>query len=148
MTKRKRLAWNASNPLYRWQMKHRKTNKAGVNSKPSDKKVKTVARRRRYFPRRFRRKAKMTIPIAPVMGLIATATNNGVIQNAQAGNWNLVMDALKWNFTGIAPDGSFNGAALIQNITPLAIGMGIHIAASKLGVNRVMAQAKIPYIRI
>lgn len=145
------MPWNSSNPLYRWKMKHGKLNKKAPRKKTRKKAQVMVKRRsaRRYFTRpRFHRKAKMTIPIAPTIGLIATATNNGVIQNATAGNWGLVVDALKWNFTGITPDGSFNGSALIQNMTPLIVGVGVHVAASKLGVNRMLANAKVPYIRI
>lgn len=106
--------------------------------------------RRSYFPRRFRRyhKKKMTVPIAPVIGMVTQALSNGVQNSLMQGDWNGAMTGLKWNYLGIDANGNFNGVALVTNWTPTIVGMAAHIAANKFGLNRILAKNNVPYVRI
>jgi len=90
----------------------------------------------------------MTIPIAPVLGLTGTLLGNGVVEKAMAGDYSGALSWARYNITGVYGDGTFNPAGLIQNWMPTIIGVGVHIAASKLGVNRMLANAKVPYVRV
>ena len=109
-------------------------------------KSRAVARRRSYFGRRFHRsKPKMTIPLAIVAGFVPTAV--GVWNRRSSGQ--AVADYLQAGFTGITPGtGTFNVANLKAGLLPIAAGFMVHKVASMLGVNRAMARARIPLIRI
>jgi hypothetical protein len=102
--------------------------------------------RRRYFPsRRTHSKAKMTIPIAVVAGFIPTAV--GIWNRRSSGQ--AIADYLQQSFTGITPGTSqFSFANLKTGLMPIAAGFGVHMVASKLGINRAIARAGIPFIRI
>lgn len=96
--------------------------------------------KKRHFTR------STTIPIAPIIGLVAMPNLQAAIYNAQHGD----MDNLLLNLGRIigADPGGYNVNYLINNMIPLAVGMAIHWAASKLGVNRMLGRAKVPFIRI
>jgi hypothetical protein len=98
---------------------------------------------RRYFQKRHHKKHSMTIPIAIVAGFIPPAV--GVWDRRsdpkQMGNFALAA------FTGI-DNGRFNPAALRYGALPVAAGFLAHKIASRLGVNRALASAGIPLIRI
>ncbi len=108
--------------------------------------AKRTKARRRYFPRRsFRRAKKMTIPMAVVGGFVPTAL----------GVWSRRSDAteignfLQRGWTGIEPGtGKFNMANLRLGAFPVLAGFLVHMIAGKLGVNRAIARAGIPLIRI
>jgi hypothetical protein len=107
---------------------------------------KSVAKRRRhYFPKRFHRKAKFTLPIAVVAGFVPVA----------AGLWNRrtsaqsMADYLQQGFTGITPGtGQFNLGNLRIGMMPVLAGFIVHMIAGKLGINRAIGRAGIPFIRI
>jgi len=113
-----------------------------------------VRRRKRIFrrtPRYFRKsyRKKMTIPIAPVMGLVGTVMGNGALYNEIiSGNMDGAYKWLRFNLTGIDGNGKFNVMSLVQNWSPTIAGVGVHIAANKLGLNRMLANAKVPYVRV
>jgi len=112
-----------------------------------------VRRRKRSFrrsPRFFRKsyRKKMTIPLAPVVGFAGTILGGEMIPAIQNGNVVEMAKWLKYNLTGVYPEGNFNFQGLIQNWTPTIIGMGVHIAANKFGLNRMLANAKVPYVRV
>lgn len=107
--------------------------------------------RRRYFPRRAMRrhhKPGMTIPIAVVAGFMPAV--NGV--------WNRrsslteISNFLFSSFTGITPGATgvsgFSFANMMPGLIPVIAGFVAHGLASKLGVNRAIARAGIPFIRI
>ena len=101
--------------------------------------------RRRYFPKaRSRSKAKMTLPMAVVAGFVPVGVGVWNRRNSatEIGNY------LQAGFTGIGSDGKFNFANLRQGLMPIAAGFGVHTLASKLGINRAIARAGIPFIRI
>lgn len=99
--------------------------------------------RRRYFQKRTRRKAKITIPLAVVAGFVPPAV----------GVWNRRSDPtamgnyLLSGFTGI-DNGRFNPAALRNGALPVMGGFLAHKVASMVGINRAIARAGIPLIRI
>jgi hypothetical protein len=90
----------------------------------------------------------MTIPVAPIVGIIAMPAVQGMIASAMKGNFNEVANFAPAIIGMRSDTGQFDSSLLIANMTPLAVGMGVHILASKLGVNRILGKAKIPYIRI
>jgi hypothetical protein len=106
-------------------------------------------RARRYLGRARRRAAKMTIPIAPLAGFLATPAVNGAIQNIAVGHWQAVPDNLS-HLIGIDPNThGFNMQLAITNWSPMVIGLLVHkIVGGKLGVNATLAKARIPFLRL
>jgi hypothetical protein len=112
-----------------------------------------MARHRRYRRsygrfRGYRRKASgFTLPIAPVIGIISSpAVSNSAIMLSQ-GNFPA---AIQWaqKLVGIKNDGSFDINVAVQNLTPIALGLIAHkVVGSMLGVNKVLARARIPVVR-
>lgn len=88
----------------------------------------------------------MTIPLAPVLGVIAMPS----LQNAAVAALNGNAEEALNQAAGILGmyRGSFSVDRLLDNMRPLFLGIVIHIMASKLGVNRVLGRAKVPFIRI
>lgn len=87
----------------------------------------------------------MTLPIAVVAGFMPTAVGiwNRRSSGTEIGNF------LQRGYTGIEPGtGRFNFANLRLGAMPALAGFVAHAVASKIGVNRVIAQARIPFIRI
>jgi len=108
-------------------------------------KSKAVSRRRYFVKRGVRKAAKMTIPLAVVAGFVPTAV--GVWNRRSSGQ--AVADYLQQGFTGITPGtGQFNLANLRVGLLPIAAGFAVHKFASMIGVNRAMARARIPLLRI
>jgi len=100
--------------------------------------------RRRYFTKKVRRKKSMTVPLAVVGGFVPTAL----------GVWNRRSSAtaigqyLQAGWTGVDSTGHFNLANLRAGAIPAIAGMIVHMLASKMGINRMIAAARIPLIRI
>lgn len=107
-------------------------------------KSRAIARRRSYFMRRPRAKAKMTIPLAVVAGFVPVAV--GVWNRRSSGQ--AISDYLQSSFTGIGTDGKFNVANLRTGLMPIAAGFIVHKIAGMLGVNKAIARARIPLVRI
>lgn len=95
-----------------------------------------------------RRKNKMTIPLAPIIGLFAGSST--AISDAIGGNFEGAMYELSRNYTGYDPaNKKFNIKNLQKGLLPLAIGVGVHkIIGGKLGLNRTLAAANVPFIRL
>ena len=110
-------------------------------------KFKRVSRRRPYFGSRSfrtRSKPKMTIPLAVVAGFVPTVV--GVWNRRSSGN--AISAYLQSSFTGIGADGQFQFANLKAGLMPIVAGFAVHKIAGMLGVNRAIARARIPLIRI
>ena len=108
--------------------------------------AKAVRRRshRRFFSR-SRSKPKMTIPVAVVAGFIPAAVG---IWNRR-GSGQAVADYMQQSFTGITPGTSqFSLANLKDGLLPIIAGFGVHMIASKIGINRAIGKSGIPFIRI
>ena len=112
--------------------------------------------RRRWFSRIRRRRGKPTVPVAPILGLsVGFLTRRpdwgaSPVELMVKGDWNMAFESLKQSYLGIMPDGSFNPALMQHGLLPLALGLCVHkfIGGSPLNFNRVLAKAKVPYIRI
>src|SRR4030042_3989779 len=106
------MPWDTSNPLYRWKMKHskvgkhRKANKSkAVHMSPVRPMARKARRRSTSRARRFyHRSKKMTIPVAPMIGLLAPAESGGLISNVITGNFADVPSSAAWSFLGYGSD--------------------------------------------
>jgi hypothetical protein len=86
----------------------------------------------------------MTIPVAIVAGIVPTVV--GVWNRRSSGEQ--VAQYLQAGFTGIGADGKFNISNLRAGLMPIVAGFGVHMIASKLGINKAIARARVPFIRI
>lgn len=95
-----------------------------------------------------RGKRKMTVPIAPIAGLVpmvarsAVALMNGDIGEAQR--------SFLYDTIGVDEAGMFHLDKAIANVTPLVAGLLIHkfVGGAPLNFNRILARAGVPFIRI
>jgi hypothetical protein len=102
--------------------------------------------RRRYTPRSYRpirRKSKMTLPVAVVAGFIPPILGAW----SRRSNPTEVGTYLQAGFTGVS-NGQFSLSNLRMGLLPVAAGFAVHTIASKLGVNRAIGAARIPFIRV
>jgi hypothetical protein len=104
-------------------------------------------RARRYYARAKHRASKMTIPLAPVLGIIGTPAVSNAIAATMQGNYTGAITWLK-GLAGIGQAGSFDLGVGLSNWKPIAAGLLVHKGASMLGINRVLAKAKIPVLRV
>lgn len=113
----------------------------------------TVAKRRRavavrrgkIFGRaRVSRKAKFTLPLAVVAGFVPV----GMGLWANRGSVTGMANQLRSGFLGLNENGSFQWANLKGGLLPVGSGILVHMIAGKLGINRAIARAGIPFIRI
>jgi len=91
---------------------------------------------------------KFTIPLAPIAGIVAAPAVQAGIKAAVAGDWDGVMyEAGK--FVGFE-NGKFDAFALASNIGPILIGLAVHkfVGGAPLNLNRMLASANVPIIRI
>lgn len=110
--------------------------------------IKRKTSRGRSFYRTVRhRTKKMTIPLAPIAGIAGAPFMGYTIQSVMVGDF---IGALK-NVRGIAGidfTGKFRWDMLQANWTPILAGLMVHKLASATGVNRALASAKLPYLRL
>jgi len=127
--------------------------KSSKSSNPRPKKarkVKKVARRRRS-----RRSRSMTIPLAPVAGLVVGLTTNKLgwspLEFALDGNFRYAAAALSQNYLGFDPiSGTFDVSMMMNGTGALILGALVHkfVGGAPLNLNRVLGAAKVPLIRI
>jgi len=109
--------------------------------------AKSKPRRRRYTRKKSRKRAKRTIPVAPILGLVAGLV--GPVKAVISGNWEAGMEQAVENYTGYnipSMSWSFNG--LKRGLVPLLAGMIAHKAANALGVNRAFTNLPSPLDRL
>lgn len=97
------------------------------------------------------RSRKMTIPMAVALPVAATALDVGsrLIQayviTPNAGEQNALIEKVTgWN----GATRTWNTNQIIGTYAPMAVGAVIHKAANYFGVNRMLAQAKLPLFRV
>jgi len=96
----------------------------------------------KYRKKKGRSSKKMTLPIAVIAPVAAVGYFLG--KELAAGQVGLVLKQT----TGFE-NGKFSGVSDIAGTYgPILLGVGVHKAASRIGVNRAMGAAKIPFIRI
>ncbi len=98
--------------------------------------------------KRFRRSKAFTLPLAPIAGLMAMPTVRAVIYDITHGNISNVSADLG-GLVGMDTSGSFHADWLLSNIIPPVVGLLVHkFVGGKLGLNRMLASAGVPMIRI
>lgn len=91
----------------------------------------------------------MTIPIAPVAGLMAGVAS--AIPWIKAGNWESAMHEIVRNFTGYyIPVREFRPQDLQRGLMPLVAGLLVHkfVGGAPLNLNKTLAAAGVPFLRI
>ena len=113
--------------------------------------VKKMAKRhrvRRYYARAKHHARKMTIPIAPIVGIAAAPGTAYTIQKAMTGNVTATLKAAG-SFIGLDDNGVFQMNILKNNLVPILIGAAVHkFVGGTLGVNRMLGAAKVPILRL
>ena len=91
-------------------------------------------------------KRSFTLPMAPIIGVIAMPDVQEIAKYAMNRDFGAVIRSVP-RLIGIE-DGQFNANLFFNNMIPLGLGVGTHWLASKFGLNRMIARAGIPIIRI
>jgi len=87
---------------------------------------------------------KMTLPLAVVGGFMPTVT--GVWNNRSSVT--AVGDYLKGAYVGLDSSNNFNPSLMRGGLMPAAVGFIVHMIAGRLGINRAIARAGVPFIRV
>jgi len=96
--------------------------------------------------RRFR---GLTIPLAPIAGLAAGLATP--LDYAMKGDWDSALAAISMRYTGYNPATKvWNPEDLKMGLVPLIIGVLVHkfVGGPPLNLNRTLARAGVPFIRI
>jgi len=90
----------------------------------------------------------MTIPLAPIAGMIPMVS--GAATAAMQGDWEMALKHLQWKTIGIDSQGKFHADQMVQNMIPLVAGLLVHkfVGGPPLNLNRMLARARVPFIRI
>lgn len=110
----------------------------------------TATRRRRNSPVRqtTRRGNRFTLPVAAILGFAppfsiawANFRKGGIDQGARV---------FARSLTGFdPPTGQWNFSYLREGLLPILLGLGVHkIIGQNLGINRMLASAGVPVIRL
>lgn len=93
-------------------------------------------------------KRKFTLPLAPIIGLLAGVAP--AIGPAMAGDIDGAVNVLKYNYLGITHDNRFDANGLKKGLLPLIVGALVHkfVGGPPLNVNRMLAAANVPVLRI
>lgn len=124
-------------------------NKGTRRSRSSRRKSNPSRRKRRVARRRKRRRRSRTIPLGPVLGLAA-----GMVGPAQAlmeGNIESAAELACRQYTGYSfQHQHFDANELKKGLVPLVAGLLVHkfVGGWPLNLNRTLAAAGVPYIRI
>ena len=115
--------------------------------------TKTITRyRTRTVRGRRRSKAGFKLPLAVVAGFTPLAYKMWSGFKSTDPNYGGIFGAFREGAQqfGIDPvtGGGVNFAQTARGLTPIVAGFLIHKLASKLGINRAIAQAGIPFVRI
>lgn len=109
-----------------------------------------MARRRSFRTKRTHRKGGMTIPLAVVAGFAPLALGEiGAAKRALSGDMAGASQQAVIYATGYNLDTkSFHWPTFVGSYGPIVAGMVVHKLAGRLGVNRALASAGVPFIRI
>lgn len=116
---------------------------------------KKITRRRRYFARRGGGPRKPTISLAVIAGLMPPVNDawqayRGASSGGVTAGLRSMGNALTRDFTGWdVQAGSWNWQNLKNGLVPVGMGVLAHrLIGGTLGVNRMLARAGIPWIRL
>lgn len=136
----------------RWKfLKHPSKSKSSKSSKTKTKKKKV-----KKMGKKKRRRYSMTIPLAPMIGLVAGIAGPpigysvGAIDYLVKGDVSHAIGCWKLNFLGLDDAGNFRFDALSRGLLPLVAGLLVHkfVGGPPLNLNRILGRAKVPFIRI
>lgn len=95
--------------------------------------------------KKHRAKRRFTLALAPIAGLFPVV--RGVYERRNVPTD--ILGFMQGAFTGIDPNTKkFNFTLLRNGVIPVLAGVGIHFAANKIGLNRLLQRAHVPVIRI
>lgn len=110
-----------------------------------------MAHKKKHFKR-----GGFTLPVAAVAGFIPLGI--GTVQHGMWNGWtgqgDTGLDYLTRSLTGYSPNsqgfgGKFNLRNMEAGLVPIVVGLAAHkFVGGTLGVNRLLARARIPIIRI
>lgn len=112
--------------------------------------TKALTRTRRVYvkrPRSRRRSAGMTLPLAAIMGfapIAAAAMKDFKAGGAYGAAAGLSLRTTGWDIV----DQKWRPEYLLQGLGPILIGGLVHKFANKMGVNRALANAGVPLLRL
>lgn len=114
-------------------------------------KTRATTKRRTTMARRKRRSRRrgFTLPMAPIAGMIPMVIRP--IQALMEGNTDLALKTFAFDTIGYdIPNKKWDVARMLSNILPLIAGAAVHkyVGGAPLNVNRMLAQAGVPIIRI
>ena len=91
---------------------------------------------------------QVTLPLATLVGIGAPILMEK--DNMMAGNWNKVAENLAWKFAGFNINtGQFDPKGLMYGALPAVAGVLVSkFIGGNLGVNRKLAQAGVPLLRL
>lgn len=127
-----------------------KSSSSGSKTKSTKKRKYMARRKRRRGPRSF------TLPLAPTLAIVgqltraAPQTGNSMIGSLMAGDLMGAMQAGQQIFTGVDTEGGFHADWLVNTYGPIIIGALVHkfVGGKPLNINRMLASAGVPFIRI
>jgi hypothetical protein len=95
-------------------------------------------------------KPGMTIPVAVIAGFAPLGIGLlGAVKRGMAGDMAGMSQEMTIRTTGYNTDTkSFHWPTFMQSYGPIVAGLVIHKAASRLGVNRALARAGVPFLRV
>lgn len=97
--------------------------------------------------KRRRSKGGFTVPVAVLAGFGPMATD--VIHGFQTGGITSAANDLLANVTGYdARSKTWSFALLAKGMGPVLAGVMVHKLAGKLGINRALGRAGVPFLRI
>ena len=105
--------------------------------------------KRRMTKRKRRRSSGISIPLAPIAGLAAGLGEP--IARVISGDYDGAIVLLGRHYTGFdSKSGTFQPNYLKKGLLPLIAGLLVHkfVGGTPLNLNRVLARAKVPFIRI
>lgn len=110
--------------------------------------AKTKIRYRARPRRRSRGKGKFTIPMAVIGGLVPAGAD--ILSAWKVGGAEAALGHVSLVSTGYDPaDGQWKPSFAMQKLYgPLFIGFMVHKIAGRLGINRALGKAGVPFVRI
>ena len=101
---------------------------------------------RNRFNKKHNHKKAFTLPLAVIAGFAPPIMR--AADAWKAGTWRAGVKRLTQDMTGFNTAGVFTLANLQYGLLPVTAGILVHKAAGMLGINRALAGAGIPFLRI
>jgi len=96
--------------------------------------------------KKMAKRRNMTIPIAPIVGILAAPAISSAIPHVIAGNWQQAINDLK-GLVGIDYQGQVDISLLGRNLLPIIAGIAVHKFLGK-AINPTLGRAGVPILRL